>query len=127
MLAVKRDTPRIRNTACFVGTVEIATAILADLDDGKVIFTRDPHHEVIHALRPKRPPLADSELRLSRDDAAGVVMESDAIQPSLHDLVVARLLPFRMAWRMGMPVMPLITVIALANCTFVSVSTSCIR
>jgi hypothetical protein len=41
--------------------------------------------------------------------------------------LVAISLSFRMACRMAMPVTPLMSVITLANCTFISVSTFCIR
>ena len=51
-LAVKGDTARVGNMASFVGTVKIATAILADLNDGVVIFARDLHYEVIDTSWP---------------------------------------------------------------------------
>ena len=48
----KGDAARVGNAAGFVRIIKIAATILADLNDGMVVLSRDLRDEVIDAARP---------------------------------------------------------------------------
>src|SRR5271169_3973314 len=56
MFAVKNDPSHARHAVSYIGAIEIAATVFADLNNGMVILTRDLHHEVIDTTWPYLQP-----------------------------------------------------------------------